>query len=213
MWNEWLEANRGERMDAMSDLFNLTRREFHLARYNFALNYAQDLVIADVACGTGYGASLLATAASKVYGIDREEKAIDYARAHYNADHIFFIKALAHYMPILNNSLDLLVSFETIEHVEDGTLVLTEFHRALKNKGKLIISTPNNWGLSKYHKRTYTLENFKDLLSNSFLVEKIYNQNSGSKCFTNRKQPCGIIETNPKNKDLAECFIAVCIKK
>lgn len=213
MWNEWLTANRGERMDATSELFNEKRRAFHLARYQFALDYVKGLTIADVACGTGYGTKLLASEALKVYGIDKEESAIDYARAHYEIDNTFFMKAYAHYMPILNLSLDVLVSFETIEHVDSDKEVLAEFHRTLKPKGKLIISTPNNWGLSKYHKRSYTLEGFSRTLDNLFSIEKVYNQNSGSPYIMNRKQQAGIMETTPQNKELAECFIVVCNKK
>ncbi len=212
-WQEWLRANRQERMDATIDLFNEKRRAFHSARYEFALDYVGDLIVADIACGLGYGASLLATKASKVYGVDKDEKAIEYAQEFHAKPNTFFMSAFADYVPILNNSLDVLVSFETIEHVDNDKLVLDEFHRMLKRKGKLIISTPNNWGLSKYHKRSYTLESFRNVLLNLFKIEKVYNQNSGSSTTMNRHQPCGVVETTSKNENLAECFIVVCIKE
>ena len=38
---------------------------------------------------------------------------------------------------------DVIVSFETIEHVDNGEKVFSEFNRVLKDNGLLIISTPN----------------------------------------------------------------------
>ena len=212
-WDKWLIQYRQERMDASSELFNDKRREFHLARYKFALDYVPDKIVGDMACGTGYGTKLLAQRAQKVHGVDCNIQAIQYAMEKHNAPNIQYTHAFVNWMPLNNEAMDVIVSFETIEHVENDVLVIKEFHRLLKPEGVLIISTPNNWGTSKYHKKAYTLESFRELLSGWFTIGVEFNQNSGSAFTMNRKQSAGIIPTTQDNQHLAECFIMVCVKE
>lgn len=46
-------------------------------------------------------------------------------------------------LPIRNNSFDLIVSTEVIEHLYRGEEFLEEGHRVLKEGGRLVVSTPN----------------------------------------------------------------------
>lgn len=212
----WLYANRVERMDAQQELFDDRRRRFHIRRYEFACAYVQGQQVADIACGTGYGAALLATGgeAAGVVGIDISEEAIDYANRHYFNGQTQFLccPATDTYLP--EGSQDVVVSFETIEHLEDEQGLLTEFHRLLRPDGVLICSTPNQWPLetSPFHVREYDLISFREALSGRFHIEAMYNQNSGSGQF-NRRQPEGIKPTTLDNAALAECFIAVCRRR
>lgn len=216
----WLYKNKGERMDATLEgeaIFADIRKRFHLARYQFACNYTHGKVVADIACGTGYGTELMAQkgAAKQCLGVDIAKEAIDYAEKYHNPSNTEFYCASADHTPFNDESLDVVASFETIEHLPDDVSLLSEFHRILKSNGQLIISTPNMWPLSMmdHHTKEYDYQEFKRVLEDAgFTIEKMYNQNSGHDWEYNRSQSEGIIETTEQNHHLAECFIAVCKK-
>lgn len=212
----WLYRNRSERMDATVSMFPPGRTDFHLARYRFAAERVQGKSVGDIACGTGYGVRHLAeSGAANVIGVDLCEQAIEYARTKHQTDRCSFIAADAAATGLDSESLDVVTSFETIEHVPDDKVLVTEFARLLKPGGVLICSTPNNWPLSiaPHHVRVYDLQSFNDVLASHFTVEAVFNQNSGTDFKFNHDQPAGIVPTNPDNAETAECFVAVAIRK
>lgn len=211
----WLFQNRHERMDAnVSDLFDEQRRQFHLARYQFAAPYSRKEDVLDLASGTGYGGALLAQEAESVTGIDIAADAVEYANKVYGSANCQFQQGTGSATGLESESVGVITSFETIEHVPSDAELLAEFHRVLRPGGTLIISTPNEWPLeiAEFHVREYNYDDFLTVLEERFSVEKIYNQNSGSPSPYNRDQPAGIVKTTPENRDLAECYIAVCRK-
>lgn len=215
-FGEWLYRNKDERMDASLDFFHPVRRNFHIDRYKFALEYTENKVVADIACGTGYGSEIIAIEgkAKKIYGIDISEETIMYAKDIHGNPNIEFICTSADDTKLRSNSIDILVSFETLEHVLDERKLLSEFYRILKPDGLLLISTPNEWPLeiAKHHHKYYNFPEFKRVLSEKFNILDIYNQNSGHDWDYNRGQKRGILRTNEDNFKLAECYIAVCTK-
>lgn len=122
----------------------------HMMRYSFAAPYVRNKVVLDVACGSGYGAYLLANnGAAKIYAIDRDPKTIHYAQQRYAHTKVKYQRGSCYHLPILTNSIDIIISFETIEHLKSGTQFLYELKRVLRPNGLAIISTPN---------RTYSIE-------------------------------------------------------
>lgn len=214
--NAWLYANRAERMDANLPFFDVSRRRFHLQRYDFARSYVVGKCVADIACGTGYGVDLLKKKgnAAQVFGVDIDQKAVDYATEKYGGDSVRYVCAAGNATGLPDQAFDVITSFETIEHIPDDSSLMREFHRLLKPNGFLICSTPNSWPLSiaPYHVREYDRTAFIGILSNLFEVEGLYNQNSGSEWQFNHGQPFGIVPTTESNYAMAECFIAVCKK-
>jgi len=212
----WLYQNREERMDASLGIFNESRRQFHLSRYDFACKISQNKVVADIACGTGYGTELLIKTgnAIKVYGVDISSDAINYARTHHSSQETEYICSSGENTGLGDETIDMVVSFETIEHVPNYHDLLKEFSRILKPGGILVCSTPNEWPIeiATHHVREYNRSTFIALLSNWFEIDKLYNQNSGGTSPFNHAQEMGIIETTDNNFSLAECFIAVCKK-
>ena len=87
----------------------------HLARYNFALAYCVDKKVLDAACGVGYGSWLLAQVAREVTGYEKDRETVSYARAHYGANSRQV--DLNSIYPIHQQYWDVVVSFETIEHL------------------------------------------------------------------------------------------------
>lgn len=115
----------------------------HRARYEFATRYVGGARVLDAACGTGYGARMLRDAgATCVTGVDIGETQVAYAEATFAGDGVDFI--VGDVVSCGNaGTFDVVVSFETIEHVQDYEAVLANFSRVLKPGGIAVISSPN----------------------------------------------------------------------
>ncbi|MGD9504992.1 MAG: methyltransferase domain-containing protein [Syntrophobacteraceae bacterium] len=213
----WLYRNRDERMDATVEIFDDGRRAFHLARYRFASEFASGKVVADIACGTGYGTEIISNdgKALRVIGVDVDEQAIAYASARHRPQNVEFLCTPGDKTTISDQAIDLVVSFETLEHVPDDDALLREFHRVLKPGGMLLCSVPNNWPIERtpHHVRVYDRRALESALSRYFDIRKLYNQNSGTDSDFNHDQPMGIQETTAQNQAVAECYIAICRKR
>ncbi|MEQ1906906.1 MAG: class I SAM-dependent methyltransferase [Pirellulaceae bacterium] len=213
----WLYQNREERCDPSVPIFDAERGAFHTARYLFACDYVAGKRVLDIACGTGYGSQLLGEQgkALEVIGIDISYEAVGYAARRHCSANTRFLAGSATEIPLPDHSVDVVVSFETIEHIPEDTQVIAEFARVLPSGGTLVISTPNNWPLeiAPFHTNVYDRQSFLKLLETQFSVVQLLNQNSGSSFKYNHQQPAGIVATTDENAELAECFIAVATKR
>ena len=145
----------------------------HLHRYVYARELCRGKDVVDVACGEGYGSALLAQVARSVYGIDSAEDVIDHARRAYSADNLRFSCGDARRMTVETGSMDVVVSFETLEHLVEQEAFLEEVRRVLRPNGLLIISTPDrdnytNPAPNPFHLRELTRSEFMNLLSDYF---------------------------------------------
>ena len=150
----------------------------HLCRYRLARLLTKNKIVLDAACGSGYGSWELSAAAQKVTGIDISEETIEYAKEKYVADNLEYIVGSVAKLPFENEQFDVVISFETIEHVDETTqnLFLKEIGRVLKKDGLLIMSTPNkkvftdrrSGHSSKYHVKEFYEEEFRLFLSGQF---------------------------------------------
>ena len=113
----------------------------HIYRYAFACRHVEGKRVLDIACGEGYGSSALQKAgAANVIGVDISESTCAHAREKYRLD---ARQGRAELIPLHDNCVEVVVSFETIEHVPDPGAFLDECVRVLKPGGIIIISTPN----------------------------------------------------------------------
>lgn len=116
----------------------------HYHRYALAMSIAGGKVVLDLACGEGYGAALLCQVAERVVGIDISAEAIADARTTYaDYSNLDFESRSVTNTRLPDNSIDLVVSFETIEHLAEQEEMLAEIRRVLKPTGLLLISSPN----------------------------------------------------------------------
>jgi len=114
----------------------------HEARYRWASQLASGKRVLDAGCGTGWGSELLARAgAAAVTGIDRSEQAIRHARATHGQHAEFEIADLCS-LKLPDCAFDIVVCFETIEHLDDPSSALDHMRRVLAPDGLLLVSTP-----------------------------------------------------------------------
>lgn len=160
-----------ERLEFDKGKYSAIEAAIHLNRYFIAKFCCKGKVVLDVACGEGYGSYLLSKwGAKEVVGVDISSTAISKAKKIFKLDNINFKTSNAEKMIHLPNSFfDLVVSFETIEHVNNPQKFLNEILRVAKKDATIIITCPNDYfyysdGVSsnKYHLKKYKFKEFKD---------------------------------------------------
>jgi SAM-dependent methyltransferase len=117
----------------------------HLERYSYAAAYVRDADVIDIACGSGYGSKMLADAGARnVQGFDIDRAVALYADQHFAAPNLAYAQADAENLAAVpDNCADLVVSFETIEHLNRVDSYLHEVKRVLRPGGQFIVSTPD----------------------------------------------------------------------
>ncbi|MBP1934764.1 glycosyltransferase [Ammoniphilus resinae] len=158
----------------------------HLQRYLSVADMVRDKVVLDAASGEGYGSFILSEKAAKVTGIDLSKDAVEHAREAYKRFNLTFECASIEKLPFEDSSFDIVVSFETIEHVDEmiQKSFLNEIKRVLKKGGLLIMSTPNKYIYSdranyknEFHVKEFYEEEFRGFLRNYFRFIDMYYQN------------------------------------
>ncbi len=145
----------------------------HFARYAIAKNLVRDKRVLDIACGEGYGSYLLKQAgAAHVTGVDVSKESVAKAENLFSGDGLEFKAANAVCLDTLfsENEFDVVVSLETIEHLDDPASFLKSLKRLVKREGVILLSCPNDhWYYSEdeltnpYHQRKYRLDEFQKL--------------------------------------------------
>ena len=196
-------------MDALDEngIFSVVRQKFHRARYEFAIPYVQQRIVADIASGLGYGCRIMNEhGAAFVIGIERSLQAVAYAQAHHQWKNVSYLCGDATTLPLRARSLDVITSFETIEHISNTTALLLEFKRVLKPEGLLIISSPNDWGLTSHHCHTWTPFEFMAEVASVLSPVSIWEQYSGGSV-VGENRLSGIQPWRKDTEAHAECLI------
>lgn len=151
----------------------------HITRYIAAQPIVEGKIVLDIASGSGYGTQLIARHAKEVYGVDVSDDAVTYAKLHFPAANITYKVGDGEKIPLDDNSVDVVVTFETIEHIKDYKKFLAEVDRVLKLDGLLLVSTPNDPEFiegNHFHLHEFTESELKTLLSERFQFTKSYYQ-------------------------------------
>jgi len=186
---ELLNSQRQLHMDMLRDTGR--RSDAHIARYDLACRFVRpgDIVL-DLACGLGYGCAILAlgSPAMRVIGVDTSPFALRYARDNFaiNSLVVEFHESDAIDLSFLpDESVDYVVSFETLEHVSDTEAFLSEIKRVLKPSGRIMVSVPNDWtdetgkDPNPHHLHVYTWSSMHEEIAGYFRVEKAFAQIAG----------------------------------
>lgn len=158
----------------------------HVHRYAFARAFARGRRVLDAACGEGYGTALLAAVAQSVVGVDIDAAAVQRAReACRDRGNTRFAEGSVAALPLPDASVDLVVSFETIEHLAaaDQPRMIAEFARVLAPGGLLLLSSPNRPEYSDargysnpFHLHELDRDELAQLLDASFPSRRWYRQ-------------------------------------
>jgi SAM-dependent methyltransferase len=151
----------------------------HLARYRLAAQLAPGRRVLDAACGEGYGLALMAAAGPEsATGVDVDPATVEHVRERHGLD---ARQADVRELPFADDAFDLVVSFETIEHVPEPERALDELARVLAPGGLLLISTPNASQYlvaNEFHVREFGHDEFAGLLRERFgSVRLLYQHN------------------------------------
>jgi SAM-dependent methyltransferase/GT2 family glycosyltransferase len=147
----------------------------HLHRYALAVALAPGKRVLDIACGEGYGSNLLAGVSKHVIGVDIASEVIAHAKHAYHKKNLLFREGSCLNIPVEDRSVDLVVSFETIEHLDDHEQFLREIKRVLSDGGTLIISSPDKQeytdrlgNKNPFHRLELSHADFRRLLKRHF---------------------------------------------
>ncbi len=155
----------------------------HLHRYLFACKVVSGKCVLDIASGEGYGSAMLARTAHKVTGVDLSHEAVSHAQARYLSKNLEFRIGSCSALPIGDASVDVVVSFETIEHHDEHEAMMREIKRVLRPDGLLVMSSPDKLEYSdkpgysnQYHIKELYRDEFKKLIGLHFKNHSIYGQ-------------------------------------
>lgn len=148
----------------------------HMHRYALATRLCAGKRVLDAACGEGYGTAMLATVASEAVGVDVDHEAVAHARQRYAGQPgLGFQQADVTRLPFDDAHFDVVVSFETLEHLENQAGMLAEFERVLAPGGFVFISSPDKAVYSEeqgsenpFHVRELYRHELEQLLSTHF---------------------------------------------
>lgn len=155
----------------------------HQQRYEYFKSYYAGKKILDCACGSGYGSFYISNSgASSVLGIDIAEDIIEANKSNYKNSNLQYKKEDCTDLRVLKETFDVIVSFETIEHLTDPLLFIKSAKESLNPGGIFICSTPNKMRLSgaghinKYHLHELHYEEFYQAMAESFEIVSCLHQ-------------------------------------
>ncbi len=164
-----------ERLD-MDDNYSENEAAIHLNRYLISKEFVKNKRVLDVACGEGYGSYLISQwEADSVVGVDISDEAIEKAKKNFKRDNIdYFVQDATNMQKLKDNDFDVVVSYETFEHVSDVELFLKEIKRVAKPDATIIISCPNDYYYypeedksNPFHTRKFSFDDFKKITENN----------------------------------------------
>jgi len=152
----------------------------HAASYHFAEKYCRGMQVLDFGCGSGYGAEAISGCAKEVHAVDVSAEAIEYARNRYARQNLHFLAIQpGERLPFQENSFDVVLSLQVIEHVENDANYIAEAARVLKAGGVIIVITPDRkhrlfngqhpW--NRWHLREYSDKQINQLVEKCFDID------------------------------------------
>ena len=194
----------------------------HWARYAFAEALVGSKRVLDAGCGVGYGAARLAEVAAEVVALDQARDPLTAGGKQYSHPRLRFVQGDCTRFPFADSSLDAVVAFEVIEHLDEWKALIEESRRVLVPAGQFIVSTPNRlyYGEARedpnpFHVHEFTHDEFREELGRCFPHVMLFLENhADALVFAGEFQ--GIrahLETVDQAPDEAHFFLAVCSQR
>jgi len=102
-----------------------------------------EFVVADLGCGSGFFTVPLSREARKVYGIDIQKEMLEFLEQkmrNLKIENIQPLLSKENEIPLRDESVDLLVSINTLHEFDDKERMVEEMRRVLKQGGKALIA-------------------------------------------------------------------------
>ncbi|HEY3346801.1 MAG TPA: class I SAM-dependent methyltransferase [Nitrospirota bacterium] len=150
----------------------------HMAAYRCFREYLKDKKVLEVGFGEGYGTYYLSEAAREITGIDVSLTLVEHAKGKYVRENLYFIKGDAVGLPFPENSFDVVVSSQVLEHVKDYMAFLRELRRVVRPGGTAIVATPNRMmmvdGVNPYHYKEFSAKELGKALGKVFPESQVF---------------------------------------
>lgn len=137
--------------------------------YVVAQGYIKGDVL-EVGCGEGRGIDLLLPKASSFTAVDKIKPVIERLQQKHPGAKLMSMN-IPPLAGLANNTYDVVISFQVIEHIANDVLFLQEIHRVLKPGGTALLTTPNRrMSLTRnpWHIREYLPEELEQLARRFF---------------------------------------------
>ena len=138
----------------------------------------------DLGSGEGYGSAILAGRAKAVLGIEIDPQAVEHARENYVHENLEYRqRSILELEELEDDSFDLVVCYEVIEHITEHEALLSTVQRVLGPGGIFVVSTPDREIYSEavdyhnpYHSKELSHQEFAALLGGFFSHHKMWGQ-------------------------------------
>ena len=195
----------------------------HWARYKFAEALVHGKLVLDAGCGLAYGSTYLAASARRVVALDASQEALDAARDEFTHSRVDPLQGDCGRLPFRDASLDAVVAFEVIEHLDDWQLLMSEAARVLVPHGQFIVSTPNRLYSvesreepNPFHAHEFEHQEFKEELGRHFPHILLFLENHSNAITFVPPVVEGVrtrLESGNSAPEAAHFFLAVCSKR
>ena len=105
----------------------------------------------DIGCSSGIITSLLGEHFLFAVGLDIDQEAVRYARAHAPSSRVDFLVGDSMCLPFQDQSMDVIVCNHIYEHVPESNLMMDEIYRVLKEDGFCYFAAGNKYVLMEGH--------------------------------------------------------------
>ncbi|KON30250.1 hypothetical protein AC477_05105 [miscellaneous Crenarchaeota group-1 archaeon SG8-32-1] len=102
----------------------------------------QNYIVADLGCGSGYFTIPFSYKVKKIYGIDLQKEMLDFLAKkiqHCNLNNIELLLSKEDKIPLEDQSVDLLITVNTLHEFRTKEKVIGEIQRVIKSGGKAIV--------------------------------------------------------------------------
>jgi 2-polyprenyl-3-methyl-5-hydroxy-6-metoxy-1,4-benzoquinol methylase len=176
-----IEWNEGERSIPEIWAIHPSRRFTQnalLSLYEFASQFTKDMDVLDFGCGVGYGAYHLAVRGAKsVYGIDLDEKSIQFGKDYYHHPKTTIAsRRIESLVNDMRGKFDFVYCSNVMEHVSNYIEVFECIKDLLKPGGYYYHVTPPSGQArgNPFHITNFTIPQWKEILTPIFSEQKYF---------------------------------------
>jgi SAM-dependent methyltransferase len=192
----------------------------HWARYKFAEPLVHGKRVVDVGSGVAYGSAYLAESAQRVVALDASWEALGDARENFAHSRLSVLQGDCGQLPFHDSSVDVVVAFEVIEHLDDWQALISEAARVLVPHGQFVVSTPNRVYSAEsraepnpFHTHEFEHDEFREELGRHFPHILLFLENHANAITFVPPQVEGVrtrLESGSVEPSAAHFFLAVC---